>query len=161
MNEIYIHYGSTSFDPSKFQAIKNEPFWSKPAGGLWAMPKDAKLRWNEWSEAVGVRERNDENSFHFTTIPNANILQINSVEDLYILPKLKNQIELPGIENPIELPFNWICLDFEKLLADGVDAIQVNISNDPHYGVESLRKKLDGWDCDTILIMNPDIIVTL
>lgn len=31
--QIYIHYGTTNFDPSKGFPIKNEPHWVKPGGG--------------------------------------------------------------------------------------------------------------------------------
>jgi len=50
---------------------------------------------------------------------------------------------------------SWKLLDFEKL-AGIYDAIDVSISNDPE-----LHFALYGWDCDSILIMNPDIIQVL
>jgi hypothetical protein len=37
---------------------------------------------------------------------------------------------------------------------DGVDAIKLNLSK----GDYELYYELYGWDCDSILIMNPDII---
>ena len=43
--------------------------------------------------------------------------------------------------------------DFEKLVSDGVDAIEFFISDD-----NKLYWDLYGWDCDSILIMNPNII---
>ena len=43
--------------------------------------------------------------------------------------------------------------DFEKLLSDGVDAIELFISDD-----RELYWSLYGWDCDSILIMNPDVV---
>lgn len=45
--------------------------------------------------------------------------------------------------------------DFESLASNGVDAIEVFISED----IE-LYDKLLGWDVDSILIMNPEIIVS-
>jgi len=60
-------------------------------------------------------------SFRFTFAPYANILQTNSASDLAGLPK----VELPMV-NGKELPrslFSWVLLDFEKLVAEGVDAI--------------------------------------
>ena len=35
-NPVYIHYGSTKFDPSRGFPIRNANDWSKPIGGLWA-----------------------------------------------------------------------------------------------------------------------------
>jgi len=55
------------------------------------------------------------------------------------------------------------CLDFEQLMKNGIEAIQVNISKsfeiDDGYG-NYLSNRLNGWDCDTILVMNPSIILT-
>lgn len=51
---------------------------------------------------------------------------------------------------------SFTCLktvDFEKLIEDGVDAIEFNISND-----WDLYMALYGWDCDSTLILNPDVI---
>ena len=72
----------------------------------------------------------------------ARVLYINSVNDLEDLPELHNEI---GI-------CSWKLLNFEKL-AKTYDAIEVNISGDPE-----LYFALYGWDCDSILIMNPNII---
>ena len=47
-----------------------------------------------------------------------------------------------------ELVFN-----FEKLVKIGIDAIDVTI-NEFYY-------LLYGWDCDTTLIMNPNIIIPI
>ena len=46
---------------------------------------------------------------------------------------------------------NWCYLDFEKLAADGVDAIELRSSG-------AFKDSLDTWDCDCIVVMNPDVI---
>jgi len=74
---------------------------------------------------------------------NARVLYINSVNDLKDLSELHNEF---GI-------CSWKLLDFESI-AKTYDAIEVNISGDPE-----LHFTLYGWDCDSILIMNPDIII--
>ncbi|MBQ7292852.1 MAG: hypothetical protein IJW79_03825, partial [Clostridia bacterium] len=43
-------------------------------------------------------------------------------------------------------------LDFEALSASGVDAIEVVASN------SELRYALNGWDCDSILIMHRSFV---
>ena len=40
---IYVHYGSTFFEPSRNFPISNHRNWSKPFGGLWASRQDATL----------------------------------------------------------------------------------------------------------------------
>ena len=55
-------------------------------------------------------------------------------------------------QNKLPLPDINIFLDFEKLSKE-YDAIEVNISE-----CRDLYYSLCGWDCDSILIMNSDII---
>jgi len=144
----YIHYGSTNFNKQLFTPIKNHEFLSKPKGGLWGSPIEANFGWKEWCEAENFRACNIENSFKFILKADANILVINSVSDLDPLPKIKPNF-----------PVNWICLDFEKLIEMRTDAVQLNLSNDTSNSwSETLYFKLYGWDCDSIIIMNPDII---
>lgn len=43
---------------------------------------------------------------------------------------------------------------FEKLLDDGWDAVELHLSEDRSYG-----GFMEGLYCDSILVMNPDVIV--
>ena len=45
-------------------------------------------------------------------------------------------------------------VDFEALMQAGVDAVEFNLSKD-----YELYWALYGWDCDSILILNPEIII--
>ena len=44
-------------------------------------------------------------------------------------------------------------VDFEQLIANRIAAIEFNLSND-----WDLYMALYGWDCDSTLILNPDVI---
>ena len=100
--ELYIHYGSTNFDPSYFAQVTNrDTLRVKPDGGLWASRVDAKYGLRDWE----------------------------------FYP------------------------DFEQMVTDGWDAIELHLSDtDISWGNDSLHFRLYGWDCDSILIMNPKII---
>ena len=141
-DKIYIHYGHATFDPNLFKPIQNEQCWVKPRGGLWASPVDAKRGWKDWCESGEFRECIEENSFRFT-LPEANIFHINSSEDLIMLPLIYNS----------SLSSICILIDFEKCIELGYDAIELNLSAD-----RRLYWQLYGWDCDSILVMNPDKI---
>lgn len=134
----YIHYGHKSFDKDLFTPIVNKRNSAKPVGGLWASATDADYGWKNWCEDSDFRKCEDENSFIFTLSDNARVLHIDNISDINNLPK-------------IDSICSWICLDFEKLKEE-YDAIEVKISgNGIYFGLYS-------WDCDSILIMNPDII---
>ena len=152
--KVYIHYGSTSFEKSLFNKIENKP-WVKPRGGLWGSPIDSPRSWKRFVESNEDMDFKDiRKGFKFILDDNANILHIYSVNDLLDLPKIDNR----------ELLMIW--LDFEKLVEDGYDAIELHLSEEKidynnHIIGESLSCKLYCWDCDSILIMNPDIIIQI
>ena len=144
--EKYIHYGSTQFEPLKVGEIKNA-FFTKPSGGFWASPVNAVYGWKEWNEDEHFKECTENNSFTFTLKPEAKILKINTVEDLEGLPKDNTLVELKLND--------WCLLDFEKIKNElGYDAIEVMAGSG-----KGLYYALYGWDCDSILIMNSDIVV--
>lgn len=147
MNKIYIHYGNNQYYPEMFRPIQNREMFVKPHGGLWASDVKDEYGWKDWNEVNEFMECNEDNSFKFTLKDNAKILEINNVSDLNDLPKL-NSI-LPD-------SFMWVFLDFEKILEDGYDAIKYNLSKDGR-----LYHALYGWDCDSLLVLNPECVVPI
>jgi hypothetical protein len=118
---------------------------SKPNGGLWASAVDATWGWKDWCKSEKFMRCTEDNCFSFHLAPTANVLVIDSADCLEGLPRLETG------EFSHDL---WVTLDFEKLRDSGVDAIELVLSAD-----QRLYWELYGWDCDSILIMNPDIIV--
>lgn len=143
--KTYIHYGHRVFAKCQFKPIKNRIRWSsKPSGGFWASAIDDAYGWKQWCMDNNFQECTKNDSFTFTIRKGAKIVEIQSKEDLYYLPILERT---DGIFD------EFIYLDFEKLVKMGIDAIHVLISKD-----HRLYYNLYGWNCDSILIMNPDII---
>lgn len=147
----YIHYGctSTSFDVAKVNKIRNREGFSKPLGGFWASAVDSEFGCKEWCESESYGNPSKENSFEFSLKDDTNVLKITSVDDLTTLPK---QTDPASIMMRIT---GMIALDFEKL-SEIYDAIEVSISSDVR-----LYQALYGWDCDSIVIINPEIIVPM
>lgn len=152
MGKKYIHYGHSEFRPELFREIKNRYAFVKPSGGLWASPVDAELGWKQWCIREEFRVDRLLDSFTFELSENSKILHIRSVHDLESLPRQQNLVMTPS----------WVALDFEKLLADGWDAVELHLSEerqDERGWFDGLYWELYGWDCDSILIMNSEVIV--
>ena len=149
---IFIHYGASQYNPDKFKPIKNRLLATKPEGGLWASPLGAEYGWKEWCEGNEFHIERLENSFQFTLAENANVLIIRSANQLHDLPKIKQEFDMGIISR--------VCLDFEKLARDGVDAVLVEISGDKadDLTMDGLHWKLHNWDCDSIIILNKEAI---
>jgi hypothetical protein len=152
MSKEYIHYGHSSFDPNLFCEIRNDWAWTKPHGGLWASPLEARLGWADWCSREDHGVEKLEECFRFTLTDDAKVLHIYNAKQLDELPQ-QNQDH-----------WKWVCLDFEKLRADGWDAVEVHMSEETSpitdyiFG-RGLFWHLYGWDCDSILIMNSEVIV--
>ena len=145
MNEtIYIHYGDDKFIPEKFNEIKNEPGWSKPIGGLWASRTDADFGWKDWCSSEDFHLDSFSKSFMFTLKERSKVLEIHNKHDIdkYIINTNKLS---KGI-------------DFEKILKDGYDGVELfhgNNYNELHFSI------FNSWYCDSIVILNKECIVPL
>ena len=158
MSKEYIHYGHKEFNPELFNPVKTSLLRNKPSGGLWASPKDAEHGWKQWNEVEEFAECNEENSFSFVLSESANVCHLYSVADLEQLPKQK----MP--EGYIDFGTGAVYPDFEAALAMGYDAIELHLSEEDRTNLgfmEGLYDSLYGWDCDSIVILNPDIVIPL
>ena len=155
--QVYIHYGHNRFDPNKFEPIKNERLWVKPKGGLWASKIDASFGWKEWCEAEIFRDCNINNAFKFTLSDYASIAILSTISDIRRLPMVDTSPDPTGsMLGFLEQAY----IDFEKCLANGIDAIELCWYGDEYSSQarDNLHFTLYGWDCDSIIILNPDIV---
>ena len=136
---VYVHYGDDTFrEPNP---IKNRNLFTKPYGGLWASREGDPEGWKSWCEAEEFRLDMFDQSFRFTLKPGTKVLELSHEDQLASLPQ------------------TCLCfggdyhLDFEEL-AKEYDAIEVT-------DIGCLYFPLYGWDCNSILIMNPEVVEIL
>ena len=156
----YIHYGSDHFYSEYFSPVRNS--WQpKPEGGLWGSRENADYGWERWCWDNRFHVDTLDQSFRFT-LPGAKILTLTSPDQLMELPLLHpwKPKEPPRVEvgelptrEQLEAWFasNWCYIDYAKL-AEQYDAIELMNSH-------AFREPLPTWDCDCILVMNPERIV--
>lgn len=135
-----ISYGiGERFDSSKFEPIQNRLF-VKPLGGLWASPTETKYGWRDWCIEESFRIERLEESFEFWY--SGNVLKVDSVADL-------DRMTWVAVYDIMQYP------DFEAMQNSGVDAIWLT-----ERGQSQTRylpgRNLYGWDCECVLVMNPD-----
>ena len=151
---LYIHYGSASFNPRYFAQITNCDLLMKPRGGLWASRVDAERGWRDWCEGEEFRLERLNTHFRFLITPAAKVFHLYSGKDLDRLPHRDDCFD--------HYYHQFYYIDFEQMVKDGWDAIELHLSsNDNNWCDDGLYYRLYGWDCDSILIMNPKIISPL
>jgi hypothetical protein len=151
---VYIHYGASVFDSAKGFPIKNRPHWNKPVGGLWASREAATFGWRDWCEGEEPDWIELSKFFRFTLRDGAKVGVIHSIPDLCRLPTVDDDL------------FWWSSemLDFEECLRQGWDAIELCWYGEEYKdqrGTDDMYYGLYGWDCDCILILNPDVVVQI
>ena len=150
MSRVYIHYGSKKFDTERFTPIQNCYPRNKPIGGLWASDVNAPFGWKKWCEGEQYRTKHytESNCFRFQLSGNAKILVLTCEEEVGALPQLGDK-DIVGYKP-----------DFEKIMAMGYDVIDYRLSDDIS-GIGKLYWCLYGWDCDSILVLNPNVIIPI
>ena len=165
MGTVYIHYGNDHFDPCCCGRIRNGSLKPKPLGGFWASREGDEYGWDVWCRQEEYHLDRLKKSFRFLLSEDSHVLELSSEDDLLPLPKKKPwkpkdlawMDQLQPDEHPtqeqIEEWFrpNFCMLDFEKLVKSGIDAIEM-------FNASSFMHSLQGWDCNSILIMNPKIV---
>ncbi len=124
-----------------FRPIKNSGT-NKPLGGLWASPIDANRGWKDWAKAEDFCVCDENNSFTFTLAPTARVLLVKNPDDF-----LSKVVPYAGTflsESAWNVDFLAIAREY--------DAVEVAINGFTYNAMY-------GWDCDSIVILNPDIVV--
>jgi hypothetical protein len=141
-----VHYGDSEYRPHSFRPISDEPFSKKPRGGLWTSPVNSEFGWKDWCEAEGYSDL--EESFYLEF--RGSLLVIDSVEDLK---------KLPWIES---VGYGAHSVVFQCFCVGGFTYDAIHLTK---KGLEetafSKPFSLYGWDCECVLILNPDSIFPL
>lgn len=167
MKEVYIHFGSDHYNPQAVGHIVNNENWPKPYGGFWASRDGDPNGWEAWCHREYYKIKELESFFRFTLRDCSQVLILESEDQLIDLPKLKAwkpkdlvwMETLASDQHPtpdqLEELFrqNWCYLDYERL-SEKYDAIEL-------VNAGAFHGSLNLWDCNSILILNPEIVCPL
>lgn len=150
----YRHFGSNCFDPMRFVPITNDPVRSKPYGGLWASRVDSDYGWWDFCQNQRYELGSLRTHFDFMIQEGARVHTIRTMDDIKMLPMRDNP--MPAIYGPY-LP------DFVECLRQGIDAVELLWYDSRFHTEESgpVGRALRTWDCDSIVILNPKMIIPI
>lgn len=152
MSNRYIHYGHTKFDRELFVPVRNGNNLNKPVGGLWASPVDAERSWYRFCKDVNLVSWRLKTSFEFELSQNARVLELTP-DNVWDLPEDKESLFTRCPSEKRDFLSMVEAVDFEALARE-YDALECSLSENP-----ALYWSLYGWDCDCILVLNPEVIV--
>jgi len=136
-----LHYGASQYDPNKFAPISDVPFRNKPKGGLWTSPVDSEYGWRDWCEAESWGDLTKSFEVEFTGA-------------VYVIDSMQDMNELPWIECD-----GHSFISFQALCAMGFTYDAIHLTEKGQSDTRfTYPRSLYGWDCETVLVMNPDSI---
>lgn len=140
-----IHHGHDKFKSECFNPIRNRSHWNKPSGGLWTSPIASTDGWLNWCEDNHFSTGDNSKSF-VLELNNPKIFTINSpyIDDKYLVEGDKPILDFMKY------------LNYEMIVDEGYDVIHLTTS--ALYDGASIMSPFYGWDCETILILNLNII---
>lgn len=147
----YIHYGSDSFDINRFihpHNVDYKFFTNKPIGGLWASPLNGEENgWIDWCQANDYEPKNGfSESFIFELKPDSKVLRLETPEDI----KYGERLGVIFESEPHNL---WgYGIDFETLMKLRYVAVEAFLN-------PFIYMTLYGWDCDSLLVLNPECMI--
>lgn len=155
MKYKYLTLGIKDINRESWDEIKNEAF-VKPFGGLWASPYiengKFKSKWHEF--CINILPNREYNyGVLFNLKKNAKVYTIDTYEDFSnLLKDNKQSTELDKLFNSPRFSF----LDFEKL-SHKYDAIFLTDKGERE--TRNFRgPNLNGWDVESLLVLNFDCI---
>lgn len=172
--KTYVTYGlGNKFDISKLN-IDLDCFVGKPKQAWWGSPIDAKFGWKEWCEAEDWIPGdvdpeiyfNDDNKILWTLEESSKILYLDTVYDLDTFVKLKYIVldvydEYDNYRCDLKILVNHYKWDFKKILDDGYTAIELTNGNIGHYFTSEVECLINGWDCESIVVLDPSKIIQI
>lgn len=154
LENSYVHYGDSAFTRDKFKSIENDDFSNKPNGGLWASSCKAKNSWSAWCVENNFNRARLDECFYFNIADTARILSIESLEDCK-----KLTLRPVGYMHEEYMNPKYEVIDYIDCIKRGIDAIEYKYDiASQSEDFEEIDSIMWGWDCDSILILNPDIV---
>ena len=152
MGKKYIHYGHKEFDRGLFVTVRNGLGMNKPLGGLWASPVDAERGWYDWCKRNEFVLGRLKTHFEFELSQNARVLKLTP-DNVWDLPEDEKSFFIrrpPERRDSLSIVES---VDFEALAREW-DVLEYSLTEYPE-----MYWSLYGWDCDCILVLNPDVVV--
>lgn len=160
-DNIYISYIDEKFNKTHMKTNLNYSLnrtysINKPLNAFWASREDAEFGWKDWCIDNDCTDwiKNKE-IFRFKLSDNAKIFYIETVDDLENIPYYKDQNETDIILK------ESLYIDFDKMRQDGYDGIELLDPCIGHIFINPKEICFNSWDCQSITIWNPDIIVSI
>lgn len=172
-DQIYVTYlhKKNVFDKEKIVIYFGIPSMiNKPDNAWWGSPIDASWGWKNWCLCEDFGNYDFDNPIKWKLTKDSKILRIGKEEVFSSKSILKKYTVNPysffnnDLEILPELFREEVCLDFQKILDDGITAVEL-LDGSIGHSLDSFRIPLammfNSWDCESIVVLDKSKIIFL
>ena len=163
----YVTYGlGNKFVLEKVLTNLNDRGIGKPERAWWGSPIDAEYGWKQWAEDNDFLPHGyhsfkkyfaPKNAIYWELVPGSRVLHIINPYDLQ---NWVNNGYIKSISKESRFgSFDIKFIDFEAILKDGYDAVELCDSSIGHRFVSNIEMLFNSWDCESIVVLNPNKII--
>ena len=120
---------------------------NKPALAWWGSPVNAKFGWKEWCEGTDY-EYDFSNPIYWSMETGSKVFTVDWID-----------IKSNSLTPYVKMIYGSYCLDYQKMKNDGIDAVQLLEPCIGHTCYNSMEMMFNSWDCESIVVLNPEKIV--
>lgn len=148
----YMHYGNKVFYAEHFHSVGTSGYTLKPTHGFWGSVENSENGWKQWCQKEGFCGDKLDLCLRFNLMPNAKVMKVQTLDDIAYLIKnypapFTSKISI--YESYVRMGLPYKAIDYGKMSKD-FDGIE--------YSYTKLGNILGQWDCDSVIIFNPDVI---
>ena len=161
MSKTYITYGFEVKDTNLIVTNLNTGPTQKPEMALWGSPTDATFGWKDWCECeqwIPSKNLSFEDYFKtfftWTLAKDAKVYNVANMEDIQWLA-YKDIIHYDHER------FHTLIIDYRRLYEEGYDAMELINPCLGHYFLNDLEMLFNGWDCESIVVLDPSKVILL
>lgn len=152
-SDIFVTYmpNGIAFDKQCINInLNSRGIINKPCEAWWGSPLDAEYGWKEWCESEEFGNYDFDNPIQWKLKSNTNILQIDMDDIIDYEHRLLKYIDrISTLDRS---------LNFYRLLDDNISTVQLMDACIGHAFINRIELMFNGWDCESICVLDKDVI---
>lgn len=156
--KIYITYinKGKEFNKDLIKVRLKPNYINKPTEAFWGSPENAEYGWKEWCKSEEFGDYDFDNPIRWKLKDGSKIYTINlkSVTTINGINKLSRYI----INNELK---SMIYLNYRQMRNNNIAAVELLDARVGHLFRNKIELSFNGWDCESIVVLDPSKIIFL
>lgn len=156
--KIYITYTyrDKEFNKDLIRTCLKTNYINKPEEAFWGSPENAEYSWKDWCKSEDYGDYNFDHPIRWKLKDGSKIytISLKSVTTINGINKISRYLtNYCGSATPV--------LNYRQMRKDNIAAVELLDARVGHLFINKLEVSFNGWDCNSIVVLDPSKIVFL